>query len=93
MSGRDFAHVQDDVNPHILRMLKGTFSLGAVRICSRCISCLCEFNTLWFLNDLFYSFVVCYFIFGSIVYNRAIVYKRYNFLKVVVHVIIIDQCN
>ena len=29
--------------------------------------------------------------FGSIVYSRAIVYKRQNFLKVVVHVIIIDQ--
>ena len=32
-------------------------------------------------------------ILGSIVYNRAIVYKHQNFLKVVVHVIIIDQCN
>ena len=31
------------------------------------------------------------FIFGSIVYNRAIVYKRQNFLKVGVHVNIIDQ--
>ena len=30
---------------------------------------------------------------GSIVYNRFIIYKRQNFLKVVVHVIIIDQCN
>ena len=29
--------------------------------------------------------------FGSIVYNRAIVYERQNFLKVVVHVIINDQ--
>ena len=29
----------------------------------------------------------------SIVYNRAIRYKRKNFFKVVVHVIIIDQCN
>ena len=28
---------------------------------------------------------------GSIVYNRAIVYKRQNFIKVVVYVIIIDQ--
>ena len=26
-SGWDFAHVQDDVNPLILRMLEGTFSL------------------------------------------------------------------
>ena len=34
-----------------------------------------------------------YDIFGSIVHNRAIVYKHQNFLKVVVHVIIIDQCN
>ena len=25
MPGLDFAHVQDDVNPHILRMLKGIF--------------------------------------------------------------------
>ena len=30
---------------------------------------------------------------GSIVYNRAIVYKRQKFLKLVVHVIIIEQCN
>ena len=29
----------------------------------------------------------------SIVYNLAIVYKRQNFLKIAVHVIIIDQCN
>ena len=29
----------------------------------------------------------------SIVYNGAIVHKRQNFLKEVVHVIIIDQCN
>ena len=28
MLGCDFVHVQDDVDPHILRMLKGTFSLG-----------------------------------------------------------------
>ena len=33
-------------------------------------------------------------IFESIVYNRAIIDKRQAFLKVlVVHVIIIDQCN
>ena len=32
-------------------------------------------------------------VFGSIVHNRAIVYKRQHVLKVVVHVIIIDQCN
>ena len=31
--------------------------------------------------------------FGSIVYNRSIVFKRQKFLKVVIHVIIIDQCN
>ena len=30
-------------------------------------------------------------IFGFILYNRAIVYKRQNFLKVVVQVIIMDQ--
>ena len=29
MPGQDFAQVQDDVNPHILRMLEGTFSLDA----------------------------------------------------------------
>ena len=29
----------------------------------------------------------------SIVYSKAIEYRRQNFLKVVVHVIIIDQCN
>ena len=33
------------------------------------------------------------FVLGSSAYNRAIVYKRQNFLKVVVHVIIKDQCN
>ena len=32
MPGRDFAHVQDDVNPHILRMFKGTFSLDAAKM-------------------------------------------------------------
>ena len=32
MSGSDVAHVQDDVNPHILRMLKGTFSLGSAHL-------------------------------------------------------------
>ena len=31
------------------------------------------------------------FLFGSIVYNRAIVYKHRTFVKPVVHVIIIDQ--
>ena len=30
---------------------------------------------------------------GSIVFNPAILNKRQNFLKVVVHVIMIDQCN
>ena len=30
---------------------------------------------------------------GSIVYNRVIVYMTPNFFKVVVHVIIFDQCN
>ena len=29
MSGWDFAHVQNDVNSHIKRMLEGTFSLDA----------------------------------------------------------------
>ena len=29
MPGRDFAHVQDDFNPHILRTLEDTFSLEA----------------------------------------------------------------
>ena len=34
-------------------------------------------------------------LFGSIVYSQAIVHKHQNFLKVVVHliIIIIDQCN
>ena len=31
--------------------------------------------------------------FWSMVYNRAIVYESKIFLKVVVHMIIIDQCN
>ena len=30
--------------------------------------------------------------FGSIVYNQAIVYKRWNFLNIV-YMIVIDQCN
>ena len=33
------------------------------------------------------------FVFGSVVYNQAIVYKCQTFLKVVVHMIIIDLCN
>ena len=37
------------------------------------------------------SLVICYRV--DFVYNRAIVYKRHNFLQVIVHVIIIDQCN
>ena len=33
MSEWDFAHVQDDVNPHLLRMFEGTFiSLDAAHI-------------------------------------------------------------
>ena len=32
MSGWDFAHAHDDVNPHILRMLEGTFSPVAAQI-------------------------------------------------------------
>ena len=32
-------------------------------------------------------------IFGSIVYNRATVYRRQNFLWAVVQVVITDQCN
>ena len=30
---RDFAHVYNDVNPHILRMIEGTFSLDAAQMC------------------------------------------------------------
>ena len=32
MPGRDFALVQDGVNPHILRMLEGTCSLDAAHM-------------------------------------------------------------
>ena len=32
MPERDFAHVQGDVNPHILRMLECTFSLDAAQL-------------------------------------------------------------
>ena len=32
MRGRDFAHVQDDVNPHILRMLEDTFSIDLAQL-------------------------------------------------------------
>ena len=32
MLGRNLAHVQDDVNPHILRMLNDTFSVVAAHI-------------------------------------------------------------
>ena len=28
----DFAHVQDNVNPHILRMLEGTFLFDATQL-------------------------------------------------------------
>ena len=34
-----------------------------------------------------------FIMFGSIVYSQAIVYQRQNFLKAVLYVIIIDQCN
>ena len=39
------------------------------------------------------SINVRFFDVGSIVYNRVIEYKRKNFLKAVVHVILRDQCN
>ena len=32
MSELDFAHVQDDVNPHILRMFESMFSLDAAQL-------------------------------------------------------------
>ena len=32
MHGRGFAHVQDDVNPYILRMPEGTFSLDVAHL-------------------------------------------------------------
>ena len=32
MPGWDFAHVQDDVNPHIMHMLEGTFSFDAAHL-------------------------------------------------------------
>ena len=32
MCGLEFAHVQVDVNPHILRMLGGTFSLDVTKL-------------------------------------------------------------
>ena len=32
MPGWDFAHVQDDVNPNILRMLENTFSLDTAHL-------------------------------------------------------------
>ena len=35
MPGYDFAHVQDDMNPHILRMFDGTFSLDTAHIAMR----------------------------------------------------------
>ena len=34
MPGWDFAHVQGDVNPYIMRMLEGTFSIDAAHIIS-----------------------------------------------------------
>ena len=39
------------------------------------------------------SFLMLHAHFWSSVYNRALVYKRQNFLKIVVHVIMADQCN
>ena len=44
------------------------------------------------LSKLF-VFIPANTFFGSIVYNRAIVYTYRKFLKLVVHEIIIDQCN
>ena len=32
MPGWDFGHVQDDVNPHILRMFRGTFLLDDAQV-------------------------------------------------------------
>ena len=32
MARRDFTCVQDDVNPHILRMIEGSFSLDTAQI-------------------------------------------------------------
>ena len=34
MPGWDFAHLRDDVNPHILRMREGTFSLETAQMLS-----------------------------------------------------------
>ena len=52
--------------------------------------CCCFFVCVLFFVVVF--FFVVFFI-GLIVNNRAIVYKHQHFLKVVVHVIIIDQRN
>ena len=46
-----------------------------------------------YLDVTFYRALIGVKMFGPIVYNRAIVNKRQSFLKVVVLVIIIDQCN
>ena len=55
--------------------------------------CKAAVDLRWFHNYTLYEVLLS--VFGSIVYNRAIVYKRQNFLTVFVHVIIIDQieCN
>ena len=44
-------------------------------------------------NKEFQNSICCYLYYFRIVYNRSIVYKRYDFIKVVVLAIIIDQCN
>ena len=50
-----------------------------------------QFIPLEFMKSFAEADIMYSFIFGSIVYYRAIVHKRQNFLKVDVNVIIIDQ--
>ena len=84
-----------------LHMLEETFLLcGALLIpvcswqleksCMEQLSCL---MSMLRVKGLWTAYRLGKRLFGSIVYNRAIVYKRQNFLQIVVHVIITDQCN
>ena len=67
-----------------VRALHGSISGLAASVWGDCH----EPSSLYHLNDL-----IWFKHFWVIVYNRTVVYKRQNCLKVVVHVIIIDQWN
>ena len=70
-----------NVNVCILCMFEDTASLCTAPI-------VCSKN--WYVGSQDYQSGFCSF--GIFVYNRATVCRRQNIFKIVVHVIIIDQC-